>query len=302
MDHVAQPGARARRGSRFPPIPARVAAAALGLLLASGCGAPAHRFALGPYPAPAGVELFDQVEQALLELGYPALTTVTRTGTIEVPSQSSRTAGGPSFVVQLVRPGWVVLTVRGNRGEDVPLSLVREQRELAIRLRAQLEGRARVQVGRSVVRADPGAAALEWPSADDPPEDEVNPRWGKQANLRMVLPGALLAMAGYGASVAIGATLAGRPTHCLETRRSLHYVPLVGGVLGVAATWDCPESSPWLLLYDVPLTLVQLSGAVLALVGAVAGEPVLEMEGPLVLELDGLVSGEGAGLAISGRF
>ncbi|MDQ3037739.1 MAG: hypothetical protein M3Y87_35425 [Myxococcota bacterium] len=113
------------------------------LPMVSACGGvQSSPYTLGRYRAASEHELFARVLHALLEREYAIDAADERVGLIEVRSHWHRRRERGTFVVQLVRPGWVVIALRdphGRAADDVHPALAREHDQLAIHVRRLLE-------------------------------------------------------------------------------------------------------------------------------------------------------------------
>ena len=120
-----------------------LASVALMLVLLSGCGGVRSApYTLGRYRTATEHELFARVLHALLVREYAIDGADERLGIIEVRSHWRRGRAHATFVVQLVRPGWVVIRLRDEQGReahDVHRALAEEHDVLALSVRHLLE-------------------------------------------------------------------------------------------------------------------------------------------------------------------
>lgn len=155
----------------------------------------------------------------------------------------------------------------------------------------------------------PASLGYDWLSSTDPPTERVNPRRIWQPQIGASVSGALLSIGSYGGSVGLGlgvqgSTFAGS-AQCTAGYADAHLVPVVGPVVGAAHALACgggPADPIGLVMTDLLVSIPQIGGLVMLVVGLATGDDVVVHDGPLELAIVPLGGAGTGGLSIGGTF
>lgn len=246
-------------------------------------------------------QFFERVMEALLNAGPPIVTADERAGRIVVEADWGDRDDRGRYVITLTQNGGIrIEAIGGGHGRRARHGPARTA-QFAARLRELLDATD----AHVVVVAD-SPFGDEWEGGTNVPTDRVGPHFARRPRGRLVGGGVALLAAGWIGAVAVGvARVDAGASSCGVEYAMWRAAPVFGPFFGYAATDGCANQSRLEDFFlDLLVTLPQVAGSVMTIVGLTVGERVVLFDGAQQIELSVApsVGPDHATLSIAGSF